>query len=64
MNNMHSNRVKKYEKHVKKDERYPCKLCDKTFHHTSRLKIHYRNDHKKEEVKEEQKIVGNIWEKS
>ena len=47
----HKDHQSKYMKHIKKDGKYACKCCDKTYSHPSDLKKHYRNGHSEQELK-------------
>ena len=38
-------------KHIKKDGKYLCKVCQKTYSHPSDLKKHYRQGHTESELK-------------
>jgi len=47
----HKDHSTKYMKHIKKDGKYVCKCCEKTYRHPSDLKKHYRTGHTEIELK-------------
>lgn len=47
----HKDHSTKYMKHIKKDGKYICKCCEKTYRHPSDLKKHYRTGHTEIELK-------------
>ena len=51
---------KKYIKHIKKDGKYQCRICEKLFARSYNLKLHYSRDHKKQELKEKQVPIMSI----
>ena len=47
---VHSGKIRKYQKHIKKDNKYNCKICGKQYTHTKNLKVHYAMNHSKQEL--------------
>lgn len=50
LDSLHSNKSKVYTKHIKKDGRYKCLLCDHTYSRSSKLKNHYLRKHPQEQL--------------
>lgn len=49
---VHSETTKKYFKHIKKDGRFACNICGKSYSHSHNLKVHYAQTHSKKEIVE------------
>lgn len=57
---VHSGVPKKYIKHIKKDKKFVCRVCNKAFKHSYNLKIHYGRDHSQEQLKDSHVPVAPI----
>ena len=51
---MHGNRERKYLKHIKKDGKYACKICEATYVNSSHLKVHIIKKHSQKQLLEKQ----------
>lgn len=49
---VHGGQPKKYIKHIRKDKKFICRVCNHEFTHTYNLKMHYAKEHSHSELKQ------------